>query len=241
MPGWYVRAAFCVGAAALVATTPVHAAVPHDPRWELTLATGGEHSAEGWDSGMPEAEIKYQWSDRVELEAKLGWKVLDPPGGTRQSGIGNGEFALKYRFVDKDRAGFAMSVFPQISRSLSGASVRRGVASGNAQYGLGVETKVAAGATELELKLLRNFIEREPNAWAMELKAATPCGAPLACELEVERDFQPGSIGQTFVRMGLILALAPGYELKAALGRDFGPYESGQTDRALAVELKMRF
>jgi hypothetical protein len=230
-----------VAVALLAAAAPACAAPSEDPRWEITIGASGEHSDEGWESGMPKAEIKYRWSDRIELESKLSWEVLNQSGGAARSGLGTGEFAIKYRLVDRERAGFALSVFPQVNRSVSRSSVRRGIAPENTEFLLGLEAKVPAGAAELEIKGARNFVEHEPDQWALEIKGTFPCMARADCVVKTERNFKPHEAGPALVALGLDWKLAKDYLLKAAVGREFGPYDPGRTDSAVSIELQMTF
>jgi hypothetical protein len=166
---------------------------------------------------------------------------MNPSGGAARSGLGTGEFAIKYRLVDSERAGFALSVFPQVNRSISRSSVRRGIAPESTELLLGLEAKVPAGAAELEIKGARNFVEHEPDQWALEAKATWPCMARADCVVNVERNFTPHEAGLALFALGLDWKLAKNYVLKGAVGREFGPYEPGRKDRAISIELQMTF
>jgi hypothetical protein len=225
-------------AAALLACTGTAAA--QDWRWEVIVGAEGEHSSEGWRLALPKTEVKYLWSPRLELAAEFSWIETRHTGAPVSSALDAGKLAFKYQLLPAD-AGFEFALAPEFARRLSRASVRRGIASENQEYLLGTETVFKVGRTELELKAGRLFIEREPDEWAVELKATHPCLPHIDCVLNAERKISSNDEGQTLFRLGVEVALRKGLVFKLLAGRELGPRTPGQVDRTAEAVLKIFF
>ena len=96
---------------------------PGDGHWEINLAVSGAHSRAGWDLAAPDLDVNYGWGERIQLSVHLPWNHQRVDAGHWQSGAGPVEFALRWRFVDEERAGFAMAIQPHWARSWSSTAV----------------------------------------------------------------------------------------------------------------------
>jgi hypothetical protein len=208
--------------------------------WEVTVGASGKRSDEGWRTASPEGEVKYQWSDRLELGVKLNWESLRPAGAPAASALSAAEFAYKYRFIDAGDAGVDVAFAPALTTRLTRASVRRGIASDSKELLVGLETTYASARLEVEVKSGWNFVEGAPGQLAFEVKTTYQCAARLFCVFVGERKFGPGE-KQTGAKLELDVALTPALLLKGGLGREVGPYDPGQENRVLSLALQSTF
>lgn len=225
-------------AAALLACAG--AAAAQDARWEVIAGSEAEHSSEGWRIAVPKTELKYQWSPRLELGVELSWIEVRPTGAPTSSALDAATFAFKYQLLPEG-AGFEFALAPELARRLSRASVRRGIASENQEYLLGTETVFGIGRTEFEIKAGRNFVERQPDEWAFELKVTDPCMPRVDCIVNAERKLAANDEGQTLLRLGVDVELGRGVYLRLLGGREIGPRTPGQVDRTFEAALKLFF
>lgn len=210
-------------------------AVAAAPRWEVTVGATAKHNPNGWKIAAPEAEIQYQWSERIELTSKMSWAVIKPEGAAAMSGPGMGEIGIKWRFWENEASGFSMALCPQVERFITRASVRRGIVSAQREIALPIETKFRAAGMEFELKTGRKFIEDEPDAWEVELKVARPCAAGSDCNLTLQHKLVPMEPPRTLIKPGR--KLNDSFTLKMAVGREVGPRNADRKDLVISVGL----
>jgi hypothetical protein len=194
---------------------------PGNGNWEINAAVIGIHRHERWDFAAPDLDINYGWGSRVQLKVDVNWASASDDGGKRLSGLGATDFGVKWRFVDEDRSGFALSVYPQVSTNLSASSPRRGLTSDGKELFLPLEGSMAVGAFEFDAELGRNFVQRGPDEWLGGVVVAHPVGADVEIGLELHGALAESQLG-TLINLGAHWRLAPHLTLLSAAGREFG-------------------
>lgn len=89
---------------------------PGNGNWELNVAFTAEaqHGAHAFEA--PLLDLNYGVGDRIQLKVEGPWLVLDAPGETRRSGLGDLAVGVKWRFMDQQGARRAdVSVYPQVA------------------------------------------------------------------------------------------------------------------------------
>jgi hypothetical protein len=225
---------------AVILTTAAHAQggpplVTDDPdtpgsgNWEINAAVIGAQSHRHWDLAAPDLDINYGWGEHVQLKVDLNWASAEASDGRRLSGLGAADFGVKWRFVDQDKSGFALSIYPQLLMNLAPSSATRGLTSENREFFLPAEISTVYGAFQFDAEAGRNFVQRGPDAWVAGVIVSHACGPNLECGFElhgvvIERQLEP------LVNLGVHWKLAKHVILLAALGRDIGPgAEGGQS------------
>ena len=106
--------AFAQGGPPLLTDDPE---TPEVKSWEINLAVTAEISRDETHFEAPIADINYGFTDRIQLKYEVPWVISNTSGETSQSGFGQSIAGVKYRFLDKDKAGVAVSTYPQITFS----------------------------------------------------------------------------------------------------------------------------
>jgi hypothetical protein len=75
----------------------------------------------------PGIDLNYGWGDHIQLTLQTSLAILKRSDHGAVAGIGGTEAALKWRFLDEEKAGFDMSMFPRIIFNVAQSSVRRGL------------------------------------------------------------------------------------------------------------------
>jgi hypothetical protein len=112
----------CAALALAGATAPAVAGPPYltdDPvptetgHWEIYAFTAGEGrgSAVDADAGV---DLNYGPVEGVQLTATLPLSFSHAPNDGWHSGTGDVELGVKYRFLNDERAGFAVAIFPRV-------------------------------------------------------------------------------------------------------------------------------
>jgi hypothetical protein len=99
---------------------------PDKATWEINLAWTGSETRCRRETELPTLDLNYGLTERIQLTAESPW-VSAREAGETESGIGNGEFAVKWRFQDAKGCRPAVSIFPRVIVNLSSRSSRLGL------------------------------------------------------------------------------------------------------------------
>lgn len=210
-----------------------------EPQWEVTFALHGNQSENGSKIALPQAEVEYQWRERMKLTWKLSWPSLHPFDEPSRSGVGIGEIGVKLLFWSERDAKFSMALCPQMARFVNASSVRRGIVAAQREFALPIETKFTATGVDFELRASRTFIESAPDEWAVELKATRPCLPHGDCTLTLERNFVPMESPRILIMPGVDWKLNESFVLETAVGLEAGPRNADRKNLAISVGLKI--
>jgi len=81
--------------------------------FEIYAFSGGSVSRDG-DSSAAGIDFNYGATPDIQLTAVLPVAFEDFPNGGTQSGVGNIELAVKYRFLHQSESGWDIAVFPRL-------------------------------------------------------------------------------------------------------------------------------
>jgi hypothetical protein len=101
---------------------------PGNGHWENNLAISFEHPPNEWSIDAPAIDLNYGWGDHIQLTLQGGPVLLKRSGHGLMAGLGGTEAAVKWRFLDEEKSGFDVSMFPRVIFNITQSSVRRGLA-----------------------------------------------------------------------------------------------------------------
>src|SRR5205807_9440494 len=139
---------------------------PDKGHWEINLVLTLRQTRDGRLFGAPLVDANYGLAERVQIKAEVPWLVRqDRNGGRTQSGIGSTNIGIKWRFIDKERHGFSMSIYPQLEFRLSAASVRKGLIESGAELRLPVEISRKYGKFAIDGEVGYQIVQRGKDEW----------------------------------------------------------------------------
>jgi hypothetical protein len=195
---------------------------PGDGNWEINLGATAQHTQSRWEVAVPDADINYGWGEHVQLKLELPWVTSREEGQHWKSGLGAADIGVKWRFIDADEAGFAMSTYPQYTHGTLTSSTRRGITGEGHQFFLPVEVAGKVGGFGFSAELGRNFVSGDgANQWIGGLVAGHGCGERVECMAEVHTTQSPRA-HVTLLNFGAHWKLDDTFTLLGAAGRDFG-------------------
>lgn len=195
---------------------------PGDGHWEINLGAIATRTRGRLELAAPDADINYGWGDHVQLKLDVPWVTVHEDGQGRKSGLGTTDFGVKWRFIDKEHAGFSVSTYPQYSRSLLNSSTRRGITGGGHDFFLPLEVATDVGDFGIATEVGRNFVSGGgANQWVAGIVAGHGCGAGAECIVEVRRAQAPGT-HLTLLNLGMHWKINDSYTLLGAVGHEFG-------------------
>lgn len=125
---------------------------PGDRRWEINLAVAFEHRPHetAWDA--PAIDLNYGLGERVQLTLQTAPVLSKRSGRGLVGGLGSTEAAVKWRFLDEERDGVSMSVFPRAIFNLTPSSVHRGLAEDGVRVPVPAQLAKKFGAIDLDFE-----------------------------------------------------------------------------------------
>lgn len=107
---------------------------PGNGHWENNIPVIFEHRPNGtsWDS--PLIDLNYGVGEHIQLTLQGGPVLLKRTGHGLIGGLGGTEAAVKWRFLDEDKSGFDVSMFPRVLFNITQSSVRRGLAEDGTRF-----------------------------------------------------------------------------------------------------------
>jgi hypothetical protein len=212
---------------------------PGNRQWEINLGFIGERSFDEGSYSTPNIDLNYGLGDRIQLKCEVPlsiqeWRVDMPHVA---AGLGNSLMGVKWRFYEtraetkrpgkppRDKASFAMSVYPQLVLNNHTSSVRRGIADPAPQLLLPIEANAKLGPIRIVGEVgywftRKGFPNSPPDSWTRGLivghgfKNKTELYLELHDELAIDGSTQQSTIGiggrQPIARDGKILFLGMG-------------------------------
>ena len=100
-------------------------------------------------------------------------------------GLGNASAAVKWRFLDEDRAGVSMSVYPRIEWNLLRSSVRRGLVEDGTRMLLPVQIARSVGTVDLDMEVgaLLSSVGRSELVYGVVAGVPVASGTTVMAEL----------------------------------------------------------
>ena len=125
---------------------------PGNGRWENNLAIAFEHRPNEWLIDAPAIDLNYGWGDHIQLTLQTSLAILKRSDHGAVAGIGGTEAAVKWRFLDGERSGFDMSMFPRIISNVTQSSVRRGLSDSGTRFQIPFQLAKKVGPVDLDFE-----------------------------------------------------------------------------------------
>ncbi|MFL6584581.1 MAG: hypothetical protein ACJ8KU_08695 [Chthoniobacterales bacterium] len=146
---------------------------PGNGRWENNIAITFEHPPNEWSLQTPQVDLNYGWGDHIQLNAQTSFNILKRTDHGAIGGPGDAQLAVKWRFVDEDRRGFDMSIYPRLFVNLAQSSVRRGLTDAGTRFLLPAEIAKKIGRFECDAEVGALVGTVGPSEWLYGLVVGT--------------------------------------------------------------------
>jgi hypothetical protein len=107
---------------------------PGNRKWEINLAVAFEHRPNETSYDAPGIDLNYGVGENLQLTLQGGPVLLNRQGRGVIGGLGGTEAAVKWRFIDEEKGGFDMSMFPRVIFNITPSSARRGLADDGTRF-----------------------------------------------------------------------------------------------------------
>ena len=104
---------------------------PGSNHWEINLAVTSEVNHDEFRLEAPLADINYGVGEHIQLKYEVPFTVSGGTAQASQSGFAQSIAGVKWRFLDKDKTGLAMSTYPQVSFKSPGSVISKAATDSN--------------------------------------------------------------------------------------------------------------
>src|SRR6478672_1643063 len=100
---------------------------PGNGKWETNLSVALEHRPGEALYDIPGIDLNYGVGEHLQLTLQGGPVLRKRSDHGAIGGLGGTEAAVKWRFLDEDKSGLDLSMFPRVIFNIEQSSVRRGL------------------------------------------------------------------------------------------------------------------
>jgi hypothetical protein len=141
---------------------------PGSGNWEVNVAVTFDRTSLTSTWGVPLVDANYGWGERLQLKVEMPLTVVSDGDGTR-GGIGNPLVGVKWRFLDEETAGVAVSTYPQFGFNLVHSSADRGLVEGEPRFLLPISAVKTIGPVALNAEVGHVFESGGGGEWVWGL------------------------------------------------------------------------
>jgi hypothetical protein len=123
---------------------------PGNGKWEINLSVAFEHPPGETSYDIPGIDLNYGVGEHVQLTLQGGPALLEGSGHGAIGGLGSTEAAVKWRFLDEDKSGLDLSMFPRILFNVVQSSVRRGLAEDGTRFQIPFQAAKSFGRLHMD-------------------------------------------------------------------------------------------
>lgn len=181
---------------------------PGPGHWEVNVAVTLDRTSTSSTWGTPLVDANYGWGERIQLKLEMPWVVVSDESGTR-SGIGNPLLGVKWRFLDEDKAGIAVSTYPQLGFNLVPTSADRGLVERETSFLLPVSAVKTIGPVAVNVEVGRLFESGASGEWVWGLALGHVFGKLEALAEVFGTHGDDAESRQVLVNLGGRLPVAP--------------------------------
>ena len=191
--------------------------------------------------GSASGEVNVGCAAETQCHVAVPIAFDHPAGGSSRVGLGDIEFGVKVRFLDRPDDGWSAAVYPTLDLPTGDAG--RGLGNGRAQLLLPLWVQKTVGAWSWDAGIAR-LVDRAPDArdsWFAGLLAQRSFGDALSLGAEVFRRTStaigvPSAAG---FDVGAILKVASNQNLLVSAGRGLTHVETNRCSMFLAYQLEL--
>jgi hypothetical protein len=194
---------------------------PGNGNFELNIGATieGNQRQQSWE--LPTFDFNYGVGENIQLNLETSFNVLKGDGHGPIAGPGSASAAVKWRFLDQERGGLALSTFPRVEWNLLASSARRGLTEEGVRFFLPMEIGRSFGRFDLAMEVgpLIRTVDRSEWSYGVVIGTAVNSKLDLMAELHgsARTDFSDDTLT---VNVGVRAELNETISLLGSLGHE---------------------
>lgn len=143
---------------------------PGNHHWEINIGATTDRRLGVRDDEVPQLDLNYGAGDHLQLNYQVPWILHSSETAlTTKSGLGNSQFAVKWRFYENSRHEFQISTYPRLEVNNPNDSVARGLAARGTSFLLPIEVAKKVGPVDVNGEAGHWFQHYGPGRWIFGL------------------------------------------------------------------------
>jgi hypothetical protein len=214
---------------------------PGPGKWEMNTGFTVEKRQDATRFETPAFDLNYGIGEHIQLNYSFSWIVLDAKDEAAKSGLGNSEIAVKWRFLDEDKHGVAVSIYPRFIFNNPTGSADRGLVDDGTVFKLPVQAEKKIGIIDMIANCGYEFHQRGNDSWlySIAMKYAEIKGLDILAEVFGTADNSFNNAENVF-DVGIRADVSENYTVLASVGRSL--HQAPDQPTLLSyVGLQMRF
>jgi hypothetical protein len=159
--------------------------IPGNGMWEINLLSSMERTRHGWLLETPNVDLNYGLGNHIQLKFEAPWVIKKESGERMIGGPGNSMAGIKWRFLDEERNGFDLSVYPQLEFNNPTHSMARGLVDEGRNLFLPVEASRKVGPVRINGEIGYRIVQHRTDELAYGLLFARQTSRRLELMAEV--------------------------------------------------------
>ena len=123
---------------------------PGNGKWEINLSVALEHRPGEALYDIPGIDLNYGVGECLQLTLQGGPALRKRSDHGVIGGLGGTEAAVKWRFLDEDKSGLGLSMFPRLIFNIVQSSVRRGLAEDGTRFQIPFQAAKSFGRLHMD-------------------------------------------------------------------------------------------
>ena len=123
---------------------------PGTRKWENNIAIAFQHRSSETSYDLPAIDFNYGVGEHIQLTLQTAPVLLKREDHGPIGGLGGTEAAVKWRFLDEEKTGFDVSMFPRVLFNVLESSVRRGLAEDGTRFQIPFQAAKTFGPWHLD-------------------------------------------------------------------------------------------
>jgi len=209
-------------------------------KWETNVGFTIDKRQAAGRYEAPAFDLNYGIGEHVQLNYSFSWIVLDQKDVATKSGMGNSEVAVKWRFLDEDKHGAAMSTYPRFIFNNPTGSADRGLVDQGTVFRLPVQLEKKIGIINFIGNIGHDFRQTNDTwLYGIAAKYAEVKGLEILAEVFGSADNKFKKTENVF-NVGFRSDVSENYTVLASIGRSLN--DAPDQPKLLSyVGLQMRF
>jgi hypothetical protein len=215
---------------------------PGKGRWEVNFLATMLRSRSGGDFEAPNVDLNYGLGNHIQLKFEAPWMLRKETGERTIGGPGNSMAGIKWRFLDEERNGVAMSTYPQLEFNNPSRSAERGLVDKGMNLFLPIEAARRLGPVEVTGEIGYRIVQHHTD----ELEYGVLVARQISNRVELMAELHGSSLrtrreGELFFNAGSRLELSRLTVLLFSAGRSIrSPVHEG-TQYIAAIGVQFNF
>jgi hypothetical protein len=170
---------------------------PGNANWEINLGSMQAIVRGASSYQLPQIDLNFGVGERIQLTYEIPYVFQESSGQSGQSGWGNANPGIKWRFLDQGEDGLQMSFFPQAQTNGTDHSRQAAIAVAGPRYLLPVEASQKVGPVYLDMEVGYYLPGNGPKERIMGFVAGRPLNERLELDAEIYDDRAFGVLSHT--------------------------------------------